>query len=362
MIIIIGGGLAGLSTAYHLAKRGAKVTVLERERKIGFHASGNNAGMIRQTVSDPVLAGLAACGQNKLARFKGIGFRPNGSLLVSSKKDRQIFSIKAVAQKNKIACALLDAQAAVKKVPALRGVGFDRALFCPKDALVEVKPLLKGLEKSCRALGVRVALGAPLESVSRNGSHFKVLAGGRTYVAEKLVNAAGGWADEVARISGASKLPLKPYLRHLYESAAFRGRNADWPFVWDLGRELYFRPLTGGLLLSPCDKLFVNGVRTDSAAADQAARRSLESKLKSFGRNFEGLKLNRKKFGLRTMAPDGRFVIGEDPELKNFFWVAGLGGHGVTTSLSVGNLAARLVLGLKVDAKTARWASPARFR
>jgi len=61
------------------------------------------------------------------------------------------------------------------------------------------------------------------------------------------------------------------------------------------------------------------------------------------------------------MASDGRFVIGEDPNLKNFYWVAGLGGHGVTTSFSVGDLAARLVLGKKADPRAVRWASVKRF-
>lgn len=69
----------------------------------------------------------------------------------------------------------------------------------------------------------------------------------------------------------------------------------------------------------------------------------------------------RPKSGLRTMTPDGRFVIGEDKKQKGFFWVAGLGGHGVTTCFSVGDLAARMVLGKNVDKKLRKALSPGRF-
>jgi glycine/D-amino acid oxidase-like deaminating enzyme len=135
--------------------------------------------------------------------------------------------------------------------------------------------------------------------------------------------------------------------------------------VWDLDRGLYFRPTPKGILASPCDKRFVRlgkPLKGSSAGlVNLKARQSLLRKLKSFNPFFKLGKLGSQKAGLRTMAPDGRFIIGEDPKLKNFYWVAGLGGHGVTTSFSVGDLAARLVLGKRTDPGTVRWASAKRF-
>ena len=87
----------------------------------------------------------------------------------------------------------------------------------------------------------------------------------------------------------------------------------------------------------------------------------MRSKLEDFGGNFKPVKIQSAKSGLRTMTPDGRFVIGEDPKLKGFFWVAALGGHGVTTSFAVGDLASDLILGRKTDRNIAQALSPRRF-
>ena len=95
---------------------------------------------------------------------------------------------------------------------------------------------------------------------------------------------------------------------------------------------------------------------------DSKMKGVLLKKLRSFSKNFSKIKLRRGKAGLRTMAPDGRFVIGEDPKLKGFFWVAGLGGHGVTTSFSVGNLVAGLVSGKRKKDNFSKALSPARFK
>lgn len=370
-VVIIGGGLAGLSTAYHLAKAGAKdVVVIEREKRLGAHASGNNAGMIRQTVSDPVLAGLAAKGQKTLSSLKGshwkdLDFRANGSLLLSDENESELDRVLRTCRKVGISCRQIKKGRASKKVSALQNAQFDRALFCPTDAIVNVGGLLEGLQKELKRLGVRVLVGHPLQSIHRSGGGFILSAGAREFTAKKVINAAGAWAGEVARIAGASRLPLKPYLRHLYECRDRSVERKCWPFVWHLDRGLYFRPIPQGILISPCDKSFVRlGKPLQRQAArlvDSKAKASLTKKLKNFNPTFNLGKLGSQKAGLRTMAPDGRFVIGEDPKLMNFYWVAGLGGHGVTASFSIGDLAARLVLGKKTNTQTATWASPARF-
>ena len=370
-IIIVGGGLAGLSTAYHLAKTGtAEVIVLEREIRIGAHASGNNAGMIRQTVSDPVLAGLAAEGRKKLSALKGLRwkklkFESSGSLLLSDRNENELDRILKTTGKNQVPCRSVKKETVSRKVPALGNASYRRAIFCPTDALVDVGGLLEGLQKELKRLGVRILLGHPLHSVRNSEGSFILSSGNREFFADKIVNAAGAWAGEVAKIAGASRPPLKPYLRHLYESRGFGSDSTRWPFVWHLDRGIYFRPIPKGILASPCDKRFVRLEKTvqkeTARLADQKTRESLRVKLEKFSPSFKSIKLAAQRTGLRTMAPDGRFVIGEDPSLKKFYWVAGLGGHGVTTSFAVGDLAARLVLGKKTNAQKVRWASAGRF-
>ena len=170
-ILIIGAGVAGLSTAYHLSTSGGKnIVVIEREKELGGHASGRNAGMIRQAVEDPVLALLAREGRQSLSRlnskdWKGVGFRPIGSLLLAKgNKAGELQKIADCIQKTGFDSRQLSPWEAEHRVPLLSGGDFSRALFCPSDAVVEIGPLLRGFLKQLKNLS-RARLEQSLEGL-----------------------------------------------------------------------------------------------------------------------------------------------------------------------------------------------------
>lgn len=377
--VIIGAGFAGLSTAYHLSKRGRKsVLVIEQDKKLGGHSSGRNAGMIRQAVEDPTLARLAIEGRKRLSReaghWKGVSFRSNGSLLLA-KKDGvgELKKTAATLRKMDLGYRWLSRERSANLVPILKQADFEAALFCPTDAFVEIRALLDGFLDALKKRGIPVFRGCRLRRIQKQRDGFLIKAGNKNIFAKQVVNAAGAWASLVGKIAGAVPVPLVAYRRHLYETKAFGKSARRWPFVWDVSRHFYFRPIRQGLLLSPCDKTpcKVNPQTTDDRRQtteivgekiDPRMKGVLLKKLRGFSKDFSGIKIGRGKAGLRTMAPDGRFVIGEDPKLKGFFWVAGLGGHGVTTSFSVGNLVAGLVSGKRKKDDFSKALSPARFR
>ncbi len=373
--LVIGAGLAGLSSAYHLALAGESVTVLETEAGPGRHASGRNAGMIRQAVADPVLAHLAREGREALERvagtagWRGLRYDRLGSLLLARSWDSgQIDGIATAAARAGVGTQRLTVREAARRVPALKGADFEIALFCPSDGYVSVDALLKSFVVRLRKLGVRLLFGRPLVSIVPAGTGFTVAAGGGTRLtARRLVNAGGAWAVRIAAKAGATPVPLKAYRRHLYLAPALPG-SRRWPFVWDLSHNLYFRPVKEGMLLSPCDKeLFeFDGAGALSArraeASDPQMKAALAEKLRRFSPALSRLELGRGKAGLRTMTADGRFVIGEDTRLPGFFWAAGLGGHGVTTSFAVGRLVSRLVRGEeRVNPVIVKALTPGRF-
>ncbi len=370
-IVIVGAGVAGLSTAYHLAKNSKKsILVLEQETKLGGHASGRNAGMIRQTVSDPYLARLAADGRRSLAKasrggWKKIRFTSNGSILLAGRdKASEIKKIEAVTHALGVSTRRLSAEEACAKVPYLRGADFTHALFCPGDALVENKPLVESFYREARRLGVRVLLGAGPSDLRKENGRFVIRVGSLTVYADQLVNAAGAWCGLLAEKMGAQKIPLRSYRRHLYLTGPVKTVHRAWPFVWDLSREIYFRPEGRGLLVSPCDKEAMDRRFLDrrQEITDRRVRGIVAKKMRSFSEPMGRLGIRAEKSGLRTMAPDGRFVIGEDRQLPSFFWVAGLGGHGVTTCFSVGKLSSDIILGRKIDAGLQKAFSPRRFK
>ena len=224
-ILIIGGGVAGLSTAYFLGKSGeCSVLVLEQEKDLGGHSSGRNAGMLRQAVSDPILAALAteSCGYfEKLSGngWKNLKLKRQGSLLLA--KGRQVADLRRIARtltRAGVETRWLSHREAEKKVSLLKSGDFSRGLFCPSDAMVDLGPLLKGFVTSLQKYGIQVERGRELENVKKVSGGFMVQAGGKKIFAKKIVNAAGAWAPWVAQKAGASSLPLVPYRRHLFTS------------------------------------------------------------------------------------------------------------------------------------------------
>ncbi len=369
-VLIVGGGIAGLSTAYFLGKLGEySVVILEREKDLGGHASGRNAGMLRQALADPILAALAKNSRDYFDTlsangWKGLTLNRRGSLLLASGSDiAKLRSIAKTLDRIGVRNQKMSRAQIEKKVSLLKGGQFSEGLFCPSDAMLELEPLLGGFLRSLKKMGIPVLRPIALRGVKAVDGGFIVKAGNRLFFAKKIVNAAGAWASWVGEKAGASTIPLQPYRRHLFLSPNSQLRTPNifqWPFVWDVSHDFYFRPSKKGLLLSPCDKtLETSGDRTEKT--DPKMRTLLANKLKNFSEPLGRVRLGSALSGLRTMTPDGRFVVGEDPKRKGFYWVAGLGGHGVTTCFSVGRMAANIILGKKVDNGLKRALSPERF-
>ena len=227
--------------------------------------------------------------------------------------------------------------------------------------MVDIAALLRGFLGNLKQQGVSVVRGRPLESVRAVRDGFEVQSGKERWSAKKLVNAAGAWAGWVAHRAGAMPVPLVAYRRHLFFTRPDAVSRKDWPFVWDLSHDFYFRPIGSRLMFSPCDK-------TPESRGDRSEKvhplmeRRLIEKLKGFSGALKDIRVVDARSGLRTMAPDGRFVLGEDPALKNFYWAAGLGGHGVTSCFSIGELSADIILGRATDGRLRRVQAPGRFQ
>lgn len=344
-IVVIGGGFAGAATAYWLRRFGAgEVTILEREDLPGSHASGRNAGIARQAILDGPTTLLAARGtaflRNPPPGFAGSPLlQPTGGFLLGSEADDRRL---ALLRRNALAAGVYTYPAprgeVVERIPFLDGAPFLSALACPLDGLVDIHLLLTSYLK-----GVAVKTGAEVTAFERRGRRIRaVRAGGEVFPADAVVNAAGPWASAVATLAGASPLRLHPRRRHLLHTGPLPGLAPELPYAWCLEPEVYFRRESGGLLLSPCDE---EAHPPEPPAAHPDAPLWLAERLKAAAPRMADFPVGRVWAGLRTFSPDGRFVIGRDGALENFFWVAGLGGHGMTTSAAVGEMAAALVLG-----------------
>jgi D-arginine dehydrogenase len=362
--VVIGAGFAGAATAYNLTRHGATdILLLEQETIPGFHSSGRNAAMIRQCVPDQALAQLTRDGAAFLRNLPPewqmpVQFKQTGSLLLGSGKGWEKLRHDAeVGRSLGVDVTLWTAEQAKDHVPVLEGAEFKGAVWCATDGTIDIHALLSGYLKAATNHGARVHYGSAVEAIrgaAANG--FEVVTRKETIKTKVLINASGAWANSVADMAGAARMPLHPCRRHLFVSPPLDWVDASWPFVWDVSHDIYFRPEGEGLLLCACDQ---QELAPGDPPVDETVKELLAEKIQNHIPALSRVSINKGWAGLRTLSADGRFVIGWDPKLKGFFWVAGLGGHGVTTGPAVGALAADLILG-GTERKNDAF-SPARF-
>jgi D-arginine dehydrogenase len=358
--LIIGAGFAGAATAYHLSRRGApSIVVLEQEAVPGFHASGRNAAMLRQCVPDADLLGLTRDGANFIRNLpedwpEPVQFKQNGSLLLGSAAGWAKLQRDAEAGRSAgIDMELWTPEQAKTHVPVLAQAEFEGAAWCGSDGIVDIHALLSGYLKGAARNQARVIYGQTvreIRSLSQGG--FEVTTDGASFTTKVIVNSSGAWANGIAAMAGAAALPLQPCRRHLFVSGPLPWVDKQWPFVWDVTHDIYFRPEADGLLLCACDQ---QELPPGDPPVDGTVQELLAEKIQRHMPALAEVNISRSWAGFRTLTPDGRFVIGWDAQCAGFFWVAGLGGHGMTTSAAVGALAADLLVagrGKRADAFT----------
>jgi D-arginine dehydrogenase len=303
-IVIVGAGIAGAAVAHHLAKRSRPpaVLVLERESEPGMHSTGRNAAIVRDVHVEDSLAPLLREGADFIRTGALARFEPVGVMLLEVGGDdvRPHFA-------------------------RARGTGAWQAACGVVDVAALLQAYLHGVPLSC---------GTRLESWERRGERLRLQTSRGELTCGLLVNAAGPWAGQVGG------LPLQPLNRTIFATPPLDWVDPNWSCVWHVTSGLYFRPESGGLLLSVCDE---RPAAPGDYVEEPALLEELAGKLERLQPDLADISIRSGWVGQRTFAPDRHFVIGFDPREPRLFHVAGLGGHGVTASYGVGRLAAELI-------------------
>jgi len=254
----------------------------------------------------------------------------------------------------------LDARAVHQLCPLLKddavhGIADRRAIRLDPHAL------LQGNLRQLRNHGGELLPGGRASSVEHANGLWTVTTGnGASCSAPIVVNAAGSWADQVARMAGVQALGLEPKRRTIITFDAPAGTQLDGlPFAKTVGDELYFAPESGRLFASPMDEVPNDpcDAQPDEQEVALAAWRMEERTTVKVER------IHSKWAGLRTFAPDRHPVAGFAPDADGFFWLAGQGGFGLQTSPAMAAIAESLIAGTPwtVDEVSAEELGPARF-
>jgi D-arginine dehydrogenase len=367
-VIIVGCGIAGASLAYFLAERGmTDVLILEREDQPGYHASGRSAGVLVEIDPVPSILSLKLLAAPFL-RDPPSGFseRPvlerSGILtLFHGPMWETMSQLVPGLEAYGVGIQVLSPIEILERIPVLRSGFFDGGLLLPDDGHIDVHELLWSYLRHARGRGVALRTGSEVKDILvERGRCTGVVTEGGGIRARWVVNAAGAWAGRIAGLAGAAPIQLTPLRRTIISFDSPGGIDPHaWPLVVNYSHFLYFSPEAGGLYASPMDEDPSEpcDARPDDGAVAQALDR--------LGRQAPALvprSLRRKWAGLRTFTPDQGLVVGEDPLLRGFFWLAGQGGAGIETSPAVGQIAADLLVDGRTDRLDAASVGPDRFR
>ena len=357
-VLIVGGGIAGASLGAEIAGS-ARVALIEGEPQCGVHATGRSAAFWLESYGGPLVAPLAAASHDFLssspADFSECGFlRRRGALHISREGWPDIppgVEVRAVER------AELEAM-----VPGIRPQ-WRNALLEPGCADIDVAALHAAYLRQLRRRGGAVMTGARLQSARRSGGRWVVeIERGETIGAATLVNAAGAWADEVARRSGVRPLGIAPKRRTMVQLAVARKGLRQMPLVGDAEGTFYFKGESdSSVWLSPHDEIDTDPCDAAPEEFDVAVAIDRFEQVV----DWPVVRVERSWAGLRTFAPDRVPVYGFDAAEPAFFWCAGQGGFGIQTAPAAAKLAAALLLGRAPDAMAAnidpQAFAPARF-
>jgi sarcosine oxidase, subunit beta len=351
-VVIVGGGIVGSSIAYHLAAAGCKgVVVVERETAQGKGSTGKSMGGVRAQFSTPVNIQMSLYSIPFYANFDErlgypAGYRPQGYLFCAT-HEKHLAYLKANYEKQ-VALGLrnvrlITADDIRSMFPQLRSDDIVGGSFCSTDGFVDPYSAMVGFMSWAVDHGTRLWKNTQVTAIRRDGMGITSVETTRgTISTRKVVNAAGAWAAEVAKMVDVG-LPVEPLRRMLVPTEPFDQFPHSAPMIIDMSNGFHFRPEGLGFLLAWNDPEETHGFNTD---VEPAFIEKILTRAANRVPIFENLAVNPKRAwaGLYEMTPDHHPILGEAPDVPGFFLANGFSGHGVMHAPATGKILADLIL------------------
>ena len=345
--LVIGAGIAGASAAYFLAKKG-RVTVLEREDAPGYHTTGRSAALFIASTGPPTVCALARAAQ-PFFETPPAGFAehplltPRGALTFARPGEEGALAALFTDISSAAPTArMIDAAEAIVLCEALERKAIAAAIWEPDVFDIDVGAMLAGYLSGLKARGGTLVTGAEVTRLARADGRWTAETTAGSFTAPVVVNAAGAWADVIARLAGVTPVGLVPKRRTAFTFDPPAGMDCDaFPVVGDVTDSFYFKPEAGRVLVSPADATPSPPCDAQPEELDVAIAADRMEQVTT----FEVRRVTHKWAGLRSFVADGLPVAGFAPDVGGFFWLAGQGGYGILTSPAMGRLTAALATG-----------------
>ena len=345
-VVIIGAGVIGCSTAYHLTKLGiTDIAILEMEQ-VGAGTSSKSASMLSlQFGSDALLARMAKYSYQRYMDFEAelgtpIDFRKTGWISVAKgDKAEQLRKNAKMLNSLQIQTEILLPDEIKGLYPELYTDDLDVGIYGPDDGPFDPHMIMWGYMKRASEKGAKLYQGVTARGLRiQNGRVTGVETDSGTVAAQTVINAAGPWARKVAGWAKV-EIPLTNKVRTIVMTGPLPDIPEGRPFVEDENVEWYFRPETGGVLMG------MGNVPTE--AAETGLDNEMVNHIIDYALQrvpvLEKASLLTSWSGVRPLTVDGRPLFGKVPDLEGFLLNAGWGGVGIIQSPVAGQLMAELV-------------------
>jgi sarcosine oxidase subunit beta len=346
-VAIIGAGVMGLSIAYNLAARGCSDVVLFERGYLAEGASGRNGGGVRQQWSTEINIRLMQrsvelCKSFAVELGVNVWFRQGGYLFLARKPAEVARLEKNIALQNRLGLPtrMIDAAGAREVVPELDPAGILAASFNPSDGILFPWPFLWGYAQRAAEMGVLLYTQTAVRAIERErDGRWTVVSSRGAVSARRLINAAGAWSPEVARMAGV-ELPTWPIRHEICSSEPLKPFLG--PMVSELASGLYFSQsmrgeIVGGVSLPPN--------RTYSTRSTLQFLTTYARRLVGLMPVLAGVKVLRQWAGAYDMSPDGNPILGCPPDAPELYLACGFVGHGFMMAPVIGQLYADWLTG-----------------
>ncbi len=348
-VVIIGGGVMGLSTAYHLARAAVTDVVLVEQGELGSGSTCKAAGGVRAQFSDAVNVEL---GWRSLKAFEmfadtfgqEIDLHQVGYLFLLEKPEHVEAFEKNVALQNEIGVPsrMIEVAEAKALSPLISTHGLLAAAYSPTDGHCTPESVVNGYAAAARRAGARLVRNCAVTAIgSTGGTLTEVVTDKGTIATDTVICTAGAWARNLGAMVGVD-LPVEPLRRQILTTGPMPGLDARTPFTIDFSTSFYFHGEGEGLLLGMSDPNETPGFKlTESDAWLAGLGAAIEGRAPAISE----VGLATGWAGLYEMTPDHNALIGEAEEVTRFLYATGFSGHGFLMGPAVGEVMRDLYLG-----------------
>jgi sarcosine oxidase subunit beta len=331
--VIVGGGVMGASTAYHLARRGVgNVVLLEREPYLGQMSTGQCAGGIRHQFSTEVNIRLSIESIRMMEQFpdelgQDVGLKFCGYVFLLT-RDEELPTFRenvAVQHRLGIPTRWLEPQDCADLLPELDMTGVLAGTICDRDGLADPSGIVQGYASGARREGVTILADSEVTGISLDDGRITAVETPSGIIQTPVVvNACGAWAPQLGRMAGID-IPIQPIRRQVVVSAAIPELRSDFPFVVFFADSLYFHGEGEGILTGQSNNAETPGYKLEVDSDWEAGH--MEAAVRRFPLLGEAGFLTHWA-GLYEVTPDAHPILGRVPQVEGFYVMAGFSGHG----------------------------------